>query len=471
MRLTYRYQIQTATKRYQNVKSIQPVPNSSYAKDVPVLLYHGILKDRNDGFSIAAQKFEEQMINLKQNGYNTISMADYTKFINGQLQLPAKSILITFDDGRKDSFYRADPILKGLGFRAVMFAASGYSLVDGSNYYLDQSEILKMHRSGRWDIQAHADKAGTGQIIVDTFGQKGNFYGNYKYLPQLGRLENIEEYRQRVNLELSTVKQRFEKTIPGLNITSMSFPFGDFGQANPDKLLTQTLIDETDNFYQLAFIQFRKGWPYSSNYPKQNFLSRRLEINPNLSGQQLVALLQISHAKDLPFLAKFNSADGWVAETGEIAINDQNNLTLAAADQSFSALSYLDGSRHWQNYKITSLIENLAAHSTINILANFIDSQNYLACSINRSSISIISVNKGKQSIIKKININHENITSTIKINLSITNNQNLVCHYSNFEISSNIMSFDSGGVGLQVVNSTKGKARLKLSKFIVEPI
>jgi peptidoglycan/xylan/chitin deacetylase (PgdA/CDA1 family) len=40
--------------------------------------------------------------------------------MKGEKILPKKSFLLTFDDGRKDSFYPVDPVLKKLNYNAVI---------------------------------------------------------------------------------------------------------------------------------------------------------------------------------------------------------------------------------------------------------------------------------------------------------------------------------------------------------------
>ncbi len=82
--------------------------NSTLALSVPVLLYHGIVPE-SDRFSITEEVFKDQMFALKKAGYSTITLNEFYGFIHEGKSLPDKSFLLTFDDGRLDS-YRNPPL-------------------------------------------------------------------------------------------------------------------------------------------------------------------------------------------------------------------------------------------------------------------------------------------------------------------------------------------------------------------------
>jgi hypothetical protein len=105
--------------------------NAKKASSIPILLYHGVINNPNwqpDGVSISLDDFRQQMFALKKSGYQTIKLEDYLAFTKGEKELPEKSFILTFDDGRKDSYYPVDPILRVLGYTAVMNVITGRSL-------------------------------------------------------------------------------------------------------------------------------------------------------------------------------------------------------------------------------------------------------------------------------------------------------------------------------------------------------
>src|SRR6202008_3161654 len=87
---------------------------------------------------------------LAADGFHTISSAQYVRFREGNVaQLPDRPILITFDDGRVDSFQAADPVLARYGMRATVFAITA-NADRAEPGYLGWSQLARMAASRRW---------------------------------------------------------------------------------------------------------------------------------------------------------------------------------------------------------------------------------------------------------------------------------------------------------------------------------
>ncbi len=178
-----------------NVTPSKQVLTFGSAHDVPVLLYHGIV-EHPDRFSMTPETFKDQMFALKRAGYHTVSIDDFHQFMQGNKTLPDKSFLLTFDDGREDSYYGADPVLHALGFSAVMFVATADSLEtpdSPKSYYLHTPLLHLMVESGRWEIGSHAIQQpfGPGGFIPIASNPTtlGNFLSNKMWLASENRLE------------------------------------------------------------------------------------------------------------------------------------------------------------------------------------------------------------------------------------------------------------------------------------------
>ncbi len=99
-------------------------PVHNYRGVVPVLLYHGIdaVPRSREPYSTTPAEFARQRAMLSGDGFHAISIAQYARFAGRDVEeLPDRPILITFDDGRLDSYQGADAILARYGMRATMF--------------------------------------------------------------------------------------------------------------------------------------------------------------------------------------------------------------------------------------------------------------------------------------------------------------------------------------------------------------
>lgn len=92
------------------------------AEQVPVLMYHYITpqanNDQPDNNSIITlEAFEENMNYLHEQGYYTATMEELEQYVLGKTSLPAKTVVITFDDGYQNNYIYAYPILKNTASR------------------------------------------------------------------------------------------------------------------------------------------------------------------------------------------------------------------------------------------------------------------------------------------------------------------------------------------------------------------
>jgi peptidoglycan/xylan/chitin deacetylase (PgdA/CDA1 family) len=194
---------------------------------VPVLAYHGV-NERSDHYSVTPHAFAEQMAMLKRAGFESVTVAEYVRFLQGTTDnLPPRPILITFDDGRLDSYRGADRILAKYGFKATMFVIAGF--VENSNsFYLTWDELRRMAASRRWDLQEHAG-AGHVNVRYDAAGHQGPAYAFRQYQPGRG-LESFDAYKQRVEHDVLWAKRTMSEQLSGFSPLTFAVPFGSYGQ-------------------------------------------------------------------------------------------------------------------------------------------------------------------------------------------------------------------------------------------------
>lgn len=97
---------------------------------IPVLTYHHILRDeentrfRHTSTTTSVRAFSNQMTWLRDMGYTTLTMYQLEDYIHNRANLPARAVVITFDDGLKSVSRYAWPVLHQYGMKATAFIIS-----------------------------------------------------------------------------------------------------------------------------------------------------------------------------------------------------------------------------------------------------------------------------------------------------------------------------------------------------------
>jgi peptidoglycan/xylan/chitin deacetylase (PgdA/CDA1 family) len=98
------------------------------ARSVPVLMYHRIANDPVPGlerYCLAPERFEAQLRWLRAEGYSPVTPAEVLSFMRCQAGLPARPVMLTFDDGYIDFYQNAWPRLHRFGMSAIVYAVTG----------------------------------------------------------------------------------------------------------------------------------------------------------------------------------------------------------------------------------------------------------------------------------------------------------------------------------------------------------
>ncbi len=129
-------------------------PKKEIALEMAVLNYHFFYEDNNNNCNqiicIRRSAFEKQMQYLTDNGYYTVTMKEFDRFLDKKIQLPKKSVLITVDDGALGSDTILPQVLEKYNKRATLFLITSffdYKKFTSSNIEL-HSHSNNMHNQG-----------------------------------------------------------------------------------------------------------------------------------------------------------------------------------------------------------------------------------------------------------------------------------------------------------------------------------
>ncbi len=119
---------------------------------VPVLCYHRF-GARQGKLNVTPAAFEAQMDFLARNGYTVITLKRLARFLEGKEGLPAKSVVITIDDGYRSTYEIAYPILRKHGFPATVFL---YTDFVGAADAMTWAQMKEMMAGGLIEVQPHS---------------------------------------------------------------------------------------------------------------------------------------------------------------------------------------------------------------------------------------------------------------------------------------------------------------------------
>ncbi len=175
-------------------------------RGVPCIMYHNVSKDKG----INSEDFGKQLDILKN--FNTFKFEEFSKINN---KLPKNSALVTFDDGYKDNYTNAFPLLKKYGIKATIFLNTAY--IENDPFYMTWDQVKEMYDSGLVDFQLHTHSHFT---VIKRLEIQGFF--------KTEDMENRELYREMKNIFGSDnlregypiFKKRGETAIRGYKVTN-----------------------------------------------------------------------------------------------------------------------------------------------------------------------------------------------------------------------------------------------------------
>ena len=122
------------------------------ADGVPILVYHRVSDTDTNPMTLKVADFDAQMKYLVDNGYRVIAPDDLLDAWENGKTLPAKPIVLTFDDGHMDIYKNVFPILQKYNMRATVFVVTDHM---GMTDYLTWDVARALQAGGYIDIESH----------------------------------------------------------------------------------------------------------------------------------------------------------------------------------------------------------------------------------------------------------------------------------------------------------------------------
>ena len=196
--------------------SLQNIEVSIFSEGIIALCYHNISDKGGNLYTISVEDFENQISYIKERGYKSISLDDLRDYYDNGVNLPKKSVLITFDDGLEGVYKFAYPILKKYDFKATFFVIS--DRVERVTNFVNWKELKEMVDSGVFEIGSHTHNS------HKTYNVDGKFVSVVSIKSED---EDYDSFKERVINDFSLSKNEIEKNI-GKEIFAFAYPYGEY---------------------------------------------------------------------------------------------------------------------------------------------------------------------------------------------------------------------------------------------------
>ena len=204
------------------------IDNSEEYIEVPIIMYHSILKDpsRSNKYTVTPSVLGEDLKYIKDNGYTTVTISDLISYVYDDTPLPEKPIVLTFDDGHYNNYGYLFPLLEKYDMKAVISIVGSYTdkftETDEANLnysYLRWKDIKELMDTGRIEFQNH-----TYSLHSNT----GKRIGTKKI-----KGETDEHYKSILKDDILKLQQEFEENTH-YTPQCFTYPFGGISNASLD---------------------------------------------------------------------------------------------------------------------------------------------------------------------------------------------------------------------------------------------
>ena len=251
------FEQQAAIKAADIPKKIADAATILARQEVPILCYHNIKEFTAQAgamtktYSVKPENFAAQMKSIYDAGYHTILPEQLYNYLAYGTALPAKPIMITFDDTRGEQFSIGASEMAKYGFKGVFFVMT---VSINRPHYLSSDEIKKLADDGH-EVAAHTwDHHMVTKYTTDDW-----------------------------DLQLVRPKSKLEKII-GKPVTSFAYPFGLWN--------TAAIPEIKKSGYKMAFILSTKRDTVAPLYT-----IRRMIVSGNWKTEQLLKSIETTFNK------------------------------------------------------------------------------------------------------------------------------------------------------------------------------
>jgi len=206
-------------------------------RNLVVLSYHDVrevLPEPRDPYVMEAAELVNQFAWLKENGYTPVSLQQVLDAREGKAALPAKPVLLTFDDGYRSFHTHVFPLLRLFGYPAVLALVGqwmenpklGIANAPAHSPLLSWEEVRLLSASGLVEIASHSYDMHRS-VRANPQGNQLAAATTRIYDPLAQRYEGDAAYEARVRADLQRSAALIQERL-GVRPRAIVWPYGSY---------------------------------------------------------------------------------------------------------------------------------------------------------------------------------------------------------------------------------------------------
>ena len=189
-----------------------------------IVIYHHVATDTPPSTSISPDDFRRHLEYLRDNNFNVIPLDTMLESLQTGVEIPDKSVAITFDDGYISIYSEAFPLLRSFNFPFTLFLSTGPINQNQKNYM-------------NWDQVREMSEAG---VII------ANHMVEHPYMLDRLETDTDEQWLTKLRTELLQAEKEIEQHT-GQSHKYLAYPYGEFDKAIKELLAAEGFVGLAQN--------------------------------------------------------------------------------------------------------------------------------------------------------------------------------------------------------------------------------
>jgi len=295
------------------------------------ILYHGINPSEFSSMP-SVRQVREQLSALRRDGFRFITPSDLESYFENKIPAaltderpwlyrmvrgiqrawrgetvpdierlsdysPDKVVMVTFDDGLRNSYRYGTRIAQDLGIPFSMFVGIGDVLNRELREVATFPEMREFMQQADWEIHSRMWDAGQPAQVTED-GRLGLSVPNRLWLEDRERMETLREYQARLTKEFRDSRRVLirELNLSEDDVFAVAYPIGDVGQETDTNIVAfdvpRTVLNEAEIHYRMGFKQYRFGYSMKTD---DRLLLKRYEPSRETSGRDVLRAAYVQH--------------------------------------------------------------------------------------------------------------------------------------------------------------------------------